>query len=127
VIARFLWVCFAGAVGTGIRYLTALAAMRFVGSTFPWATLVVNVVGCFLMSIVAYAAAKHVISPALRLTLATGFMGGLTTYSAFNGETIFLCQQGAWGTGMVNVAATVLGCVAAGLLGLLVARAWLGS
>ena len=126
-MARLLWVCLAGALGTGVRYLTGLAAGRLLGTTFPWGTLVVNLVGCFLMSIVAYAGAKLVISPAMRLTLATGFMGGLTTYSAFNWETLEFWQQGAWGAGLVNVAATVLGCTAAGLLGLLVARVWLGG
>jgi CrcB protein len=117
-MARLLWVCLAGAVGTGTRYLVGLAAGRFLGEAFPWGTLAVNVVGCFLMSIVAYAAARSVISADARTILATGFMGGLTTYSAFNGQTLAFIREGAWGVGLVNVAATLAGCMAAGVLGL---------
>jgi CrcB protein len=126
-MARLLWVCLAGALGTGVRYLTALAAARLFGTTFPWGTLVVNVVGCFLMSIVAYAGAKHLVSPGMRTVLATGFMGGLTTYSAFNWDTLAYAQDRAWGTGFLNLGATLVACMVAGVLGLVCARAWLGG
>ena len=53
-----------------------------------------------------------------RAILATGFMGGLTTYSAFNGQTLAFIREGAWGVGLINVAATLGGCMAAGVLGL---------
>ena len=73
-MALLLKVCLAGAIGTGIRYLVGLAAIRLFGATFPWGTLAVNVVGCFFMSIVAYAAARLVISSDARLVLGAGFM-----------------------------------------------------
>ena len=126
-MALLLKVCLAGAIGTGIRYLVGLAAIRLFGATFPWGTLAVNVVGCFFMSIVAYAAARLVISSDARLVLGAGFMGGLTTYSAFNWETIAFLRDGAWGTGLVNVAVMLAACLAAGMLGLALARAVLGS
>jgi CrcB protein len=126
-MGRFLWVCLAGAVGTGVRYLVGILAPRALGTAFPWATLIVNVVGCFLMSMVAYAGAKLVISPVLRLTLATGFMGGLTTYSAFNWETLAYLQGGAYAVGLLNVGATLACCMASGALGLALARALLGG
>jgi CrcB protein len=126
-MARFLWVCAAGAAGTGIRYLVALAAARLAGSGFPWGTLAVNVVGCFLMSIVAVAGARAIIAPGTRLVLATGFMGGLTTYSAFNWETIALAREGAWSLGGLNAALTLVACMASGLLGLALARAVFGD
>jgi CrcB protein len=124
-MARFLWVCLAGAMGTGVRYLVWLLAGRLFGTQFPWGTLIVNVVGCFLMSIVAYAGAKAVLSPDLRLTLATGFLGGLTTYSAFNWDTLALVQSGP-GLGLVNLAVTLVGCLASGALGLALAHAMIG-
>ena len=62
-----------------------------------------------------------------RLTLTTGFMGGLTTYSSFNFETTRLLQEGAWGTGFLNVVVTMSICFAAGLLGMLVARKLVGA
>jgi CrcB protein len=126
-MARFFWVCLAGAVGTGVRYLVGLAAGRAFGAGFPWATLAVNLVGCFLMSVVASAGAKLVISPEMRLTLATGFLGGLTTYSAFNWETLAFVNHGAWAMGLTNVAVTLVGCATAGALGLALARAVLGG
>jgi CrcB protein len=126
-MSRLMWVCLAGAIGTGIRYLVGLGAGRVLGATFPWGTLTVNVIGCFLMSIVAYAGARVVISPDARLILATGFMGGLTTYSAFNWETLAFVRQGEWAMGLISVGVTLFGCMAAGVLGLALARAMLGG
>jgi CrcB protein len=126
-MARFFWVCLAGAVGTGVRYLVGLAAGRALGAGFPWGTIAVNMVGCFLMSVVASAGAKVVIAPEIRLMLAVGFLGGLTTYSAFNWETLAFVNHGAWGMGLLNVAVTLVGCAAAGVLGLALARAVLGG
>ncbi|MDP8998991.1 MAG: fluoride efflux transporter CrcB [Myxococcota bacterium] len=127
-MTRFFWVCFAGAMGTGARYVVGLTARRSaIGASFPWATLAVNVVGCFLMSVVAYASAKRIISADTRATLATGFLGGLTTYSAFNWETLAFLRDSAWKIGLLNVGVTVIGCMAAGVLGLAFARAVLGG
>jgi CrcB protein len=126
-MARLLWVFVAGGAGSGVRYLVWLAAGRVLGTAYPWGTLIVNVVGCFLMSIVAYAGAKAAISPDLRLTLATGFLGGLTTYSSFNWDTMSLVQSGPAALGVVNFGVTVVGCLAAGMAGLAVARALIGA
>lgn len=127
-MTRFLWVCLAGAMGTGARYLVGLAARRWPwGAAFPWATLAVNVAGCFLISVVAYASARRLISADTRATLATGFLGGLTTYSAFNSETLAFLRDDAWKMGLLNVGATLIACMAAGVVGLVVARALLGG
>lgn len=122
-MARFLWVCLGGAVGTGLRYLVALGAARIFGeTTVPYGTLAVNVVGCFLMSIVMTLATSITsFSPTLRFALATGFLGGLTTYSSFNFETTRLLQDRAHGTGVLYFALTVALCFAAGMLGFAVA------
>ena len=58
----------------------------------------------------------------LRLTLATGVLGGFTTYSAFNYETLQYAQAGAWGLAGLNVAATLVGCLAAGAAGVAAGR-----
>ncbi len=126
-MVRLLAVCLAGAVGTGLRYLVAIGAARLFGAAFPWGTLAVNVVGCFLMSVVAYAAATRVLSPEARVILATGFMGGLTTYSAFNWDTLAFARDGAWGTAMMNIGATLIGSMGAGVLGLALGRAMFGG
>jgi len=125
---RFLLVCLGGAVGTGARYLIAVGAPRVLGSSFPHATLTVNVVGSFLLGVTMHVGlSTNLISPGLRLVLATGVLGGFTTYSTFNYETIAFLREGAFGLAGLNVAATLLLCLAAGAAGLTVARWLVGS
>jgi len=125
---RFLLVCCGGAAGTGVRYLIGVWAGRRLGPAFPYGTLIVNLAGCFLLSLVMHLALGLASFPAnLRLALTTGFMGGLTTYSTFNYETSKLIEDGALRTAAINLTATVLGCFVAGLLGLLLARRLIGA
>ena len=119
MIARFLLVCLGGALGSGARYATSLWAAAAIGTAFPFGTLIVNVLGSFLLGFLMQAIPS---SSDLRLMLTTGVMGGFTTYSTFNYETTQYFREGAWAVGAVNVAATVVGCLAAGLLGLALAR-----
>jgi CrcB protein len=122
---RFLWVCFAGAVGTGARYLIGSWALSRFGHGFPFGTLIVNLVGCLLMGVVVELALRGTLASAdLRMILTTGFLGGLTTYSAFNQETARLFRDGTSPLALANVAVTVLGCLLASWLGTwIVARA----
>jgi CrcB protein len=125
---RFLWICFAGALGTGTRYLVGLWAAQRFGLAFPYGTLIVNMVGCFLIALVLQLALNITSFPVnLRIALTTGFMGGLTTYSSFNHETTSLLQNGNTRAAMLYFAATVLGCLAAGLIGTLLARRLVGA
>ena len=90
---------------------------------FPVATLIVNLTGCFLIAAIVQASMQVTsFSPDLRVILTTGFMGGLTTYSAFNFETTMLWLSGARRAALVNFGLTTVGCLTAGLLGLLIAR-----
>jgi CrcB protein len=73
------------------------------------------------------ALATDLISPTLRLGLTTGVMGGFTTYSTFNYETLQYLQQNEWLAAGANLAATVLVCLAAGALGVLTGRLLAGS
>jgi CrcB protein len=123
---RFLWICLAGAAGTGTRYLFALWAAQRLGSTFPFGTLIVNLIGCFAIAAVMHAAGTFAWSPTLRSAITIGFIGGLTTYSSFNYETTRLMEEGATGAAFVNAIATILGAFAAGWLGMLCARQFLG-
>jgi CrcB protein len=84
-------------------------------------------VGAFLIGLVMHVGlSSSLLSPTLRLFLTTGVMGGLTTYSAFNYETLALLREGSWELGLANVAVTVLGCLAAGVAGLAAGRALVG-
>ena len=120
---RFLWVCLGGAIGTGARYLVSLWCAERFGGSFPYGTLVVNVVGCFLLAL-AMPIALHFegVPQNLRLALTTGFLGGLTTYSSFNYESTKLFHDGEPRLALVNFATTVLACFIAGLLGLALAQ-----
>jgi len=120
-VERFLIVCGAGAAGCGTRYLVGLWAAKRFGTAFPWGTLIVNVVGSFLIALVLGMSVESM-RPNLRLALTTGFMGGLTTYSAFNYETTALFEGGSAARALINVGATLIGCLVAGALGLLLAR-----
>jgi CrcB protein len=121
---RLLWICLAGALGTGTRFLVGLWAGERFGASFPYGTLIVNVAGCFLIAVVMQAAIDvAAFPPNLRLALTTGFMGGLTTYSSFAYETTKLVQDGARGAALVNLGVTTVACFAAVLLGLAAAHA----
>ena len=123
-MGRFLMVCLAGGAGSGARYLLGGWAVRTFGPGFPWGTLIVNVLGSFLMVIVMYLGTeKALISPDLRVVLTAGVMGGFTTYSSFNFESLRLIQQGMLGLAAMYIFATLFGCLAAGVGGLLLARA----
>lgn len=117
---RFLIVCGAGALGSGARYLVAL----WIGArAFPFATLAVNLAGSFAIALVLELSIRIAgFPPNLRLALATGFLGGFTTYSSFNYESTALLQGGQALRGLMYIGATVLGCLATGLLGLTLAR-----
>ena len=84
---RFLWICLAGATGTGTRNLVALWAAQRFGSSFPYGTLIVNLLGCFGITAIMHIAVTLTWSPTLRSAITIGFIGGLTTYSSFNYET----------------------------------------
>jgi fluoride exporter len=123
---RLLIVSLAGALGTASRYLIGLGAVRWLGDSYPYGTLTVNLVGCFLMAAVMQVASmSHDFSPTLRLTLTTGFMGGLTTYSAFNYESTKLLSERGW-LGVLNLGLTLVGCFVMGLLGTFAARRIVG-
>ena len=109
-MTQFLLVCLGGAAGSGARYAVALAV--------PHGTLVVNLLGSFAIALVL----ESMRASDLRLLLVTGFLGGFTTYSAFNQETLTFARAGEWGSVAGNLVGTVVGCLVAGWVGVWVAR-----
>jgi CrcB protein len=110
-----------GAIGASLRHLVNIGAMRLTGPGFPWGTLVVNIVGCFLMGLFMELAARQIaLSGATRLFVATGILGGFTTFSAFSLDFALLWQRGAVSEALFYA----LGSVAASLLALF-AGLWL--
>lgn len=92
--------------------------MRTAATAFPYGTLAVNVVGCFLIGMLA--ARTNALSNDARLLLMTGVLGGFTTFSAFGLETVNLLRKGAWVMASGYVAASVIGGMLAVMLGLYV-------
>lgn len=116
---EFLLVCLGGGIGTGARYL-ASRALGSVGSPgLPLGTILVNAVGSFLLAFIAVSSMRHGKVPDMVVvTLTTGVMGGFTTYSTFNWETLALIQQGRWSHAAINVGITLLVCALSGFLGI---------
>jgi CrcB protein len=82
-------------VGGVTRYLTQLLVQKYYPSSFPFGTLCVNIAGCFIIGLIYALADKgNLLSPAMRLLLATGFCGGFTTFSSFAYENISLMRDG---------------------------------
>jgi CrcB protein len=124
---RFLWVCLGGAVGTGARYWLSGWVQRHAGPGFPAGTLAVNVIGSFVLgALMEIGVTGGLLAPTLRVALTTGVVGGFTTYSTFNYETIEYLREGAWALGMGNVAATVVVCLGAGIAGIAAGRGLIG-
>lgn len=122
-MSRLLLVCLGGAAGSGARYLVGIGLGRWLGTGFPWGTLAVNILGSFLIGAVMDLGLRSGVIPAdLRLFLATGVLGGFTTYSSFNHELLGYAERGAWAAGALYLGATVAACLAAGLLGITSAR-----
>jgi CrcB protein len=117
-----LWVVLAGGLGSGARYLNGLWAAERLGIAFPYGTLTVNLLGCFALGVVAQLAAASSWNPEVRAAVTVGFLGGFTTYSSFNHETLALVSGGATGAAVLNVVITLAGGLLAGWLGLTLTR-----
>lgn len=127
-VERFLWICLGGAVGTGARYLVSGWVLRWLGAGFPFGTLAVNLLGSFLLGLLMQIGlSTEAMSPTLRTALATGVMGGFTTYSTFSYETMRLLEAQSYGLAFLNVTTTVAACLLACYLGTAVARALAGG
>jgi fluoride exporter len=121
MIGTLAQVALGGAIGASARYLTNVAVLRGIGPGFPWATVVVNVAGSFLMGVlVVWLAEKG----AMRLAplLMTGILGGFTTFSAFSLDTVALWERGEPMLAAAYVGGSVVLSVAALLAGMALTR-----
>jgi CrcB protein len=123
-----LWIGVGGAFGSIARYQLDGWFQRRLGASFPYGTLAVNILGSFLLVLLMHVGLRtEAIPQVVRIALATGVLGGFTTYSTFNYETFRYVQSGAWGAAALNITATLIGCLAAGLLGRVAGRALVGA
>ncbi|MFN0114686.1 MAG: fluoride efflux transporter CrcB [Paracoccaceae bacterium] len=122
MVQTLLQVALGGAIGSLLRYLVNIAAMRTLGSGFPWGTAFVNVAGSFLMGALVVVLAQK---DATRLApfLMTGILGGFTTFSAFSLDAWKLWTEGPPHLAALYVAGSVALSFAALAAGLAAARA----
>lgn len=100
-------------------YLSGWALHTFPSTRFPLGTLIVNILGCFLIGLIAgLAESHHFFTQHVRLFLITGALGGFTTFSAFGYETIFLARTNSIDLAILNIALSVAVCLIAVWLGL---------
>lgn len=122
-MGTLLAIALGGALGAVGRYALAGQITQWIGPGFPWGILVVNVVGCFVMGVVAELGALTLnLSPEMRAFLTTGILGGFTTFSAFALDSAVMMERGDWGATVLYVSASVLGSIAALFLGLAAVR-----
>lgn len=120
---KLIWVMLGGSLGAASRYGISLVTIHLWGTRFPWGTLAVNMTGCFLIGLLfGLSDRTQFLTPEMRLLLVTGFLGALTTFSAFSMETVAAGQAGMRVQVMTNILANNIGGLVLTVLGL-----WLGS
>jgi CrcB protein len=116
-------VALGGAIGASLRHLVNLGSLRLVGANYPWGTMAINVAGSLAMGIfIELLARRFNASNELRLFIATGILGGFTTFSAFSLDFAVLWERGAAGPALAYAIASVAGSILALFLGLWLAR-----
>lgn len=112
-----------GSLGAASRYGVGLLTAKVWGTAFPWGTLAVNLIGCFLIGLLFGLADRvRLLTPDMRLLLITGYLGALTTFSSFSLETVNAARAGLSLQPLVNVLVNNLGSLTLTFIGL-----WLGS
>ncbi|MBX3577810.1 MAG: fluoride efflux transporter CrcB [Rhizobiaceae bacterium] len=121
---HLLLVALGGAIGASARHLVNLASLRLLGPGFPWGTMAINVAGSLAMGLfIGLLGRRFGASEDLRLFVATGILGGFTTFSAFSLDFAVLWQRGALGGAALYAAGSVALSILALFAGLWLARA----
>ena len=112
-----------GALGAVFRFWASTAVYALLGRGFPYGTLVVNLVGSFLMGLLSVLLIERLSSaPEWRAAILVGFLGAFTTFSTFSMETLNLIEQGAHLRAGLNMFLSVVLCVSAAWVGLVLGR-----
>jgi fluoride exporter len=117
---NLLLVFLGGGIGATARYGLQGIVYRVTGAGFPYGTLVVNVLGSFMIGLfMTFFEERFLVTPPLRVFLTIGVLGGFTTFSSFSYETMAMLRDGSYVLGMLNVIGSVLVCLAATWLGII--------
>jgi CrcB protein len=123
-MSKIILVLIGGAFGTGCRYaLSSLVYSAVKQPSFPYANLVINLSGSFMIGLLAEMFdSRFLVSPETRVAVLTGILGGYTTFSSFSFETLALIRDGEIGLALINVSASVIGGLAATWAGIRLAQ-----
>ncbi|MGE4612162.1 MAG: fluoride efflux transporter CrcB [Paracoccaceae bacterium] len=119
-----LQVALGGALGASLRFLSGAMILRAMGSGFPYGTMFVNVVGSFLMGLLAFYLLERMDGGFSRFApfLMTGVLGGFTTFSAYSLDALYLIERGRYVSASVYMGGSVVLAIGALFLGMTIAR-----
>lgn len=119
----FLAISLGAVVGANLRYWMSRGAVRLLGPVFPYGTLIINVVGSFVVGFfVVWTTERALVDPRWRLLVVVGFCGGYTTFSSYAYETMAFLENGQWLLMATNFLSNNLLACAAALAGMALAR-----
>jgi CrcB protein len=119
-VITYVWIAIGGALGSVARYGCSSLAAQWIGETFPWGTLIINIVGSFVIGFFAAITGpdgRVLVSPDVRQFVMVGVCGGYTTFSSFSLQTLNLVRDGDLLRAGANVVASVVACLIAVWLG----------
>lgn len=120
---QLLAIAAGGAVGSLLRFWMSNWVHLVAGRSFPYGTLVVNVLGCLIMGFLFVLFIDRLTdNPVLRAGILIGVLGGFTTFSSFSIETFNLIEQGSWAKAVANMSASLVLCVGATWFGVMLGR-----
>lgn len=119
----FLAISFAAIIGANLRYLLSRLAVKEFGPVFPYGTLVINILGSFIVGFfVIWTTERVLLDPRWRLLVAVGFCGSFTTFSSYAFESMAFFEQGQWTLMLANIFGNNLLCLGGALAGMALAR-----
>jgi len=125
-LITYLWIGLGGALGSMARYGCSSLAARWIGETFPWGTLIINIVGSLVIGFFATLTGpdgRALVAPDARQFVMVGICGGYTTFSSFSLQTLNLVRDGDMLKAGANIVASVVACLLAVWLGYVAAAA----
>jgi fluoride exporter len=125
-VQQILLIGLGGALGSIGRYGITIGSRQFTPEHLPFGTFGANMMGCFLIGVLApVLVSGDFIPKAWHLPLTVGFLGGLTTFSSFSLETVRLLDSNDWRYAMTNIFANLLCGTSLTVLGMMLGRKWI--